>query len=118
MTTRQGSQATAQKANIVTVQLPDGQEAPLLVANLNKDIKMAVVSQNVLKFLTSLLPTADVPAIVASFIDKLRDAKYSCTMEEYVAMLREELEFHESVNLIKEFYAEENPVAEPVNVTA
>lgn len=59
--------------------------------------KAALVSLNVLQKLASLLPTANLYKIKRSFQASIDNVQ---TMEEYVEKLRNELEFHESVNLI------------------
>jgi predicted nuclease with TOPRIM domain len=96
---------------IQTVKLPNGQEAPVLTADLNKDIKMAIVSLNVLKSLVNLLPKVNLKDILDEMAGKLQALHYSktATLKDYVEILHEELEFHESINLIKEFVNKTKP---------
>ena len=60
---------------------------------------LALVDLDVLKRLTKLLPTASIYGITRSMISSLRGVH---SIEEYVAMLSEELAFHTTVNLINE----------------
>lgn len=60
---------------------------------------LALVDLDVLKRLTKLLPTASIYDIAQGMISNLRDVQ---SIEEYVAMLSEELAFHTTVNLINE----------------
>lgn len=103
--------ATPKNADVQRVQLPNGKQAPLLVADLMEGIEMAVISQNVLAKLIELLPSASIYDIIAAHINKLKKMSEP-TMEGYVQILKEELEFHESVNLIKDFILEKD-AAEP-----
>jgi hypothetical protein len=73
----------------------NGKQAIVLVPELVNEL--AVVDLNVVKRLAALLPTANLRAIKEEFTEKLRSAT---TMEQYVAILRDELSFHETVNLI------------------
>lgn len=100
--------ATPKNAGIEMVQLPNGKEAPLLVADLMSDIQMAIISQNVLAKLIALLPMASLSGIVQEFADKVQQFDYKArqgkvTIEDFADLLREELEFHTSVNLIQEY---------------
>lgn len=108
MTHAKGGTATTKNAEIQKVQLPNGKEAPLLVADLMSDIQMAIISQNVLAKLIALLPMANLSGIVQEFADKVQqfDTKArqgKVTIEDFADLLREELEFHTSVNLIQEY---------------
>lgn len=98
----------------VMVALPNGDEAPVLVADLNKDIEMVIISKNVLKYLTKLLPKASIRDIIMNHVGNCNALKYKegSTIEEFVDVLREELEFHESINIIKEYMAEPKPIVD------
>lgn len=85
--------------NIVTFQtvtLPDGRTAQLIVPELVKDL--AVVDLNVVKRLAALLPNANIHQIKRQFKDQLDNCS---NISEYVAVLRDELSFHETVNMIQ-----------------
>lgn len=87
------------------VALPNGKEAPVLVANLNESIDLVIVSKNVLSYLTKLLPKASVRNIIMAHVGNCNNLKYKegATIEEFVDILRAELEFHTSVNIIQEY---------------
>jgi len=93
------------------VALPNGKEAPVLVANLNEGIDLVIVSKNVLSYLTKLLPKASVRDIIMSHVGNCNSLKYKegATIEEFVEILRAELEFHESINIIKEYVSDVKP---------
>lgn len=93
---------TNEKKAVPTVMV-NGQEVPVLTADLNSNQKLAIVSQNVLKALTKLLPKARFPEIKASFIEEVEKTAF---MEEYVEVLQAELEFQMSVNILKEYFPE------------
>lgn len=87
---------------IQTVQLPDGRTAQLIVPELVE--QLAVVDLNVIKRLAALLANANIQQIKRQFKDKL-DECYD--MEAYVTALRNELSFHETVNMITAIPAEQ-----------
>lgn len=109
-------QVKQEAVNQQTVTLPNGQEAPILVANLNEGIKMVIISENVLKYLTKLLPEANMWDICAVHITNVK-AMNPPTMEKFTKLLRDELEFHESINLVKEYVAEQKTAEMPVEVS-
>lgn len=90
----------------------NGQQANLLVADLNDGQKLSVITNSLLERLVKLLPKADIHEIIGEFTKKLDDrntAEYpKVTIEEFTEMLTEELDFHKSVNLINEFFIKEN----------
>lgn len=93
------------KDNVPVVQLPDGRKAENFAADLNADQPLALIPQGVLSFLVSLLPQADIAKIMHTFHEKTERVE---TIEQWVQLLRDELEFHTSVNLLQEyFHAEE-----------
>lgn len=78
-----------------TINLPDGRVATLIVPELVE--QLAVVDLNVIKRLAQMLPSANYRQIRNDF--KLR--LDSCdNLESYVTALRDELSFHETVNMI------------------
>jgi hypothetical protein len=89
----------------------NGKTAIILVPELVNDL--AVVDFNVIKRLAALLPTANLVAIKNSFAERMLEPS---TMEGWVALLRDELSFHETVNLITLIKIEKNEVVQPVSV--
>lgn len=80
----------------------EGKEIPIFIADINSSIPMAIISQNVLKHLTNLLPKANFKEIKLEFLDRIN---YNVkNMEEFTEVLKEELEFHESINILKEYF--------------
>lgn len=100
-----------------TINLPDGRVAKLIVPELVQEL--AIVDLNVIKRLAALLPQASLRTIRNEFKEKLDRCN---TMAEYVEMLRNELSFHETVNIIATIspeQVEEQRVAEaPASVRA
>lgn len=97
------------------VQLPNGQNAPILVANLNEAIKMVIISEKMLKHLVKLLPEASISDIVAEHVNNVNNM-HPATMEKFTDILRDELEFHESINLVKEFVLREPAPKQPARL--
>lgn len=75
----------------------NGQQALLLAANLNADSKLAVIHLSVLERLIGLLSTETVRQMKNRICDKVMAAG---THEEVVGVMRDELEFQLSVNMI------------------
>lgn len=89
----------------------NGQQAILLVADLNEGQQLSVITTSLLERLVKLLPKAGVKSIVTEFADKLFNYAGSAgvkgkdlKIEEFVVMLQEELDFHKSVNMINGFF--------------
>ena len=68
---------------------------------------LALVDLDVLKRLAAMLPSVDFHSIKRAFIDKVRSEPD--TIEEFTALLSEELAFHTTVNVIKEVSAPRSP---------
>jgi len=83
---------------VETVELKNGRKAVMLIPE--NDDELAIVNLNVLKRLVALLPKANLSQIIQAFTDKVGDIQH---IEQYVDLLKEELAFHESVNIIKEY---------------
>lgn len=85
---------------VITV---EGQDIPLFVSDINSQVGMAVVSLNVLEYLNliKLLPKAHLGDIMHQMRLKMQKVQ---NMEQYCQLLKNELEFHQSVNLIKEYF--------------
>jgi hypothetical protein len=95
--------STNQKITLAT-----GQEATMFVPDLNKGRELAIVDMQVLQRLADLLPKTSTYQIIRQFSDKLGvlRAASNPSIEEYVAMLKDEVAFHESVNLIATYKPE------------
>lgn len=89
-----------------TTVMVNGQSANLFVADLNEGQILSVVSTSLLQRLTNLLPLTDVATIIHEFCEKLMELETSNTrsVEAFVIMLQEELDFHKSINLINKFF--------------
>lgn len=86
----------------------NGEEMINLSPDLN-DRKKAIVDLAVIKRLAKLLPKADARDIISNMRERLRDIY---TLEDYVEILKDEVAFHESVNLINEVEVTETAVEE------
>ncbi len=89
------------ESNSFSVDLPNGQKASMLVPNYNKDQILAIVDAEVLNTLISFLPSAAFNQIKQSFIDRV---EYSKNLEDMAKTIKKELNFHESVNIMKEYF--------------
>lgn len=87
------------------IKLPNGKQAISFVAE--DDSQLAIVHLSLIQRLAKLLPSAKVPDIIAFFAESLALSAKTMTLEMYVDVLKEEVAFHESVNLIKEYKPEE-----------
>jgi hypothetical protein len=86
------------------ITLANGEKAVNLSPDLNSDRTKAIVDLDVIKRLAALLPKANVGIIMRTFASEIETASYANpTMEMFTNMLQEELAFHTSVNLIKEY---------------
>jgi len=70
------------------------------------DRALALVDLEVLKRLASLLPSANLHRIKRDFIESVRDTE---NIEQFTAILSEELAFHTTVNVIKEVNEPRSP---------
>lgn len=92
-----------------TIVLPNGKSAVVIIPELVD--QLAVVDLKVIKRLASLLPTADFSEIQSDFIDKVNRTH---NLTDFISVLKDEVSFHESVNLITAYNptaVEENEVA-------
>lgn len=92
-----------------TVSLPDGRTAQLIVPELVKEL--AVVDLNVIKRMAGMLQTASLSQIKTDFKNRLNECS---TLIEYMEALRDELSFHETVNMITVIKPEEVMTEQPV----
>lgn len=86
--------ATIESPAIETIEV-NGKPCLVLVPELVNEL--AVVDLNVIKRLASFLPKASVNQIKSDFKDRMDGCN---SLEMYVEALRNELSFHETVNLI------------------
>lgn len=97
--------------NTIKTATVDGKEIPMLCADLNQAQELAIVSKRVLKALTALLPKAPFYEVRSEFMEKVRNTD---NIEEFTNLLTDELDFHLSVNVVKEYFRDAIP--EPVAV--
>lgn len=110
-----------QKDNSLSVQtvIIGKKQASFLVPDLSDDQKLAVIDEEVLEFLKSLLPTANDYEIINNFITKMERIRNTpCTLEAAVAAAKHFVTFHESVNLMEKYFDPKVTVVmeEPFNV--
>lgn len=91
----------------------NGKRAIVLVPELVEHL--AIVDLNVIKRLAALLPQASLSSIKEEMKMRITAAR---TMEDYVAVLQDELSFHQSVNMIREYTPEPQQVEEVASVRA
>lgn len=85
----------------VTVAKVNGEDIPVLVANLNEGQRNVIVSEKVFGYLLGLLPKAKLRDIKEQFIASVSGAK---DMPEYLEVIKEELEFHTNINTARQYY--------------
>ncbi len=89
----------------ISVARIDGKDVPVLVSDLNAGTNHVIVSESVLDYLCGLLPKGSFRDIKEAFIANVTATK---NMQEFAETLHNELEFHNSVNLIRQYYGREN----------
>lgn len=94
-----------------TIKLPNGRLATSFVADDNSPL--AIVHLSVLKRLATLLPTVTLANIIGRFHDKMYETN---SLQEFVDLMKEEVAFHESVNLITTYVPEEPKEPEIVTI--
>lgn len=87
--------------NGITMAKVDGQDVPVLVANLNDGQRNVIVSEKVFGNLLALLPKARLQDVKDQLISSVYKAK---NMEEYLQIIKDELEFHSNVNAARKYY--------------
>ena len=93
------------------ITLATGQEATMFVPDLNDGRELAIVDMAVLQRLADMLPKANINDIVMRFSEKLADMSWrKCTLEQYIDTLKNEVAFHETVNIIATYKPETQPV--------
>lgn len=97
--------------------------ASFLVPDYNEGRQLSIVDDSVLKYLTGLLPKADVRTIINNLRDVLYDIANKNVNEDRLAQAVHECKdfvaFHESVNLIKRYFDPSVTVTreKPFNIT-
>ncbi len=104
-------QAVSQQFKTVEV---NNKQIPVLVGDLNENIKLVVITDNVLKKLVQLLPSVSPNQIIENLISNLGDIvrldlPKDITFKTYIETLQNELEFHKSVNLINSYVKDGEP---------
>ena len=87
--------------NNVIMAKVNGEDTPVLVANLNEGQRNVIVSEKVFGHLLGLLPKAKMSEIKEQFIASVQSSK---DMPEYLQVIKEELEFHANVNTARRYY--------------
>jgi hypothetical protein len=96
-----------------TVELPNGRTAVSFVPEDSKDL--AIVHIATIERLAKMLATAPIQGIIAEMQVKLeglfmRQTKYNSTnpvtLEEYISVLEDDVNFHKTINLIQEYKPE------------
>lgn len=99
-------------SNLVpTIHMNDGRQAYNFVPDLNDGQELAVVTKDVLEYLVRLLPRVNIGEIIHTFSEKAGDVK---TIEQWCNLLKSELGFHSSVNMLQQHLLERKP--EPARV--
>lgn len=111
-----------QEVTVKTVQLQGKESSAFLVPDLQEGQVLAVVDEEVLRFLTELLPTASTREIIDAFIEKLRVIKARNDgmgdLKEAVAVAKHFVSFHTTVNLLDRYFDPKSTVVKekPFNV--
>lgn len=94
-------QQTDNTLTVKTVMVNEKLSASFLVPDYNEGQILAVVDENVLNILRKLLPSADIAEIMHQFHEQTEKV-YS--LDQWVALLRKELAFHQTVNLMRQYF--------------
>lgn len=87
-----------------TIELASDKRATLLAPSINKDQKLCIIDETVLKYLSSLVPEGTMDEILDRFRQKMENIENT---KGWVALLTLELNFHAGVNMIGVYYKEE-----------
>ena len=90
----------------------NGQEVPNF-ADVQSTTELAIVSLNVINKLAALLPQASLGTIKRELREQLDGIS---TMEQYINVLQNEIDFHRTVNLIQSYEAPVYQEAVAVNI--
>jgi hypothetical protein len=104
MATVTGAKASDKNMEGVSTVNVAGIDIPVLCADLNSGLNKVIISESVLDFLIGLLPSARLHDIKEKFIEEVRSTS---DIIEFTGVLQTELEFHQSVNMIRKYYGHE-----------
>lgn len=93
-----------QTHNIEFVNLPNGKRAEMLVPSTGNKQLLCIVPKPMVEWLIQWAPKALMSDILESFSEKavmIKDVK------EWIDLLKEELDFHASINMLTEYFATE-----------
>lgn len=98
------------KPKYAQVELPNGTTAPLLMPDIQKDIKMCIIAENVLRLLLDTLPEANVIEIRSNLISQLIASK---DLKSIVNTCKEFITIQMSINFIEEYITEVDNANKP-----
>lgn len=99
------------KPKYAQVELPSGAMAPILMPDIQADVKMCIIAEPVLRILLDSLPQVDLLTIKSRLMNSIN---YSDNLPEMVDICKDFITIQMSINLIKEYVAEvDNSKKEP-----
>lgn len=84
------------------VMLDNGQKAELFIPDFRSNQELSIVPKRVMAHLVARLPKADMTTIIENFSVKAGDCS---SLQDWLELLEEELEFHSSVNMLHKHFA-------------
>lgn len=99
-----------QKPEIKRTQLSDGRKADVLTVAQEQKTELVVVPKSVMAYLIGLIPIASFTQLKVNFMTRIEEDAYNT--QQLCDIIREELEFHETVNLCKEYFNIQDDEAE------
>lgn len=91
------------KPKYTQVELPSGAMAPILMPDIQADVKMCIITEPVLRILLGSLPQVDLLTIKSRLMNSIN---YSDNLPEMVDICKDFITIQMSINLIKEYVAE------------
>lgn len=102
-TAKQAEQKEIVEPKFKTINL-NGQNATMLAPNMMTETPLAIIPKSLLDYLRGGLPTGDLKQTVGIFAEDLLQCE---SFEEYLKMLANEYTFHKAVNMVNEYFIEE-----------
>lgn len=86
-----------------TIGIGNDRTADMLVPRLALEQELVIIPKDIAKHLLELMPQASVQQVVTAFSEKCGNIE---TEQEWIELLRHELNFHTTMRMLKEYYRE------------
>jgi len=86
------------------VNLPNGKRAEMLVPNTTNKQLLCILPKPILEWLIQWTPKALMTDVIESFSSRAAECD---TIQKWVELLQEELDFHASINMLQQYFRSE-----------